>query len=87
MPDVAPGGVRTPPEAELCAVCARPLTGRQPQPVCSPRCRIIRWRARRAQETAATLARLLAENAAWSRRVAELERLVGQLKRRLWPQA
>ncbi|HEX2483374.1 MAG TPA: hypothetical protein VHQ69_15970 [Methylomirabilota bacterium] len=87
MPDVAPGGVRTPPEAGLCAVCARPLTGRQPQRVCSPRCRIIRWRARRAQETAATLARLLAENAALRQRVTELANLVGQLKRRLWPTA
>ena len=41
--------------------------------------------ARRDQETAATLARLHAENAALRQRVGELERLVGQLKRRLWP--
>jgi hypothetical protein len=39
-----------------------------------------------AQPTA-TLARLLAENAALRQRVGELERLVGQLKRRLWPTA
>jgi hypothetical protein len=41
----------------------------------------------RASETAATVARLHAENAALRQRVAELERLVGQLKRRLWPSA
>jgi hypothetical protein len=39
----------------------------------------------RARETAATVARLHAENATLRQRVAELERLVGQLKRRLWP--
>jgi uncharacterized protein involved in exopolysaccharide biosynthesis len=60
---------------------------RRPQRVCSPRCRVASWRALRAQETAATLARLLAENAALRQRVGELERLVGQLKRRLWPQS
>jgi hypothetical protein len=49
--------------------------------------RIIRWRARRDQETAATLARLHAENAALCQQVGELQRLVGRLKRRLWPQA
>jgi hypothetical protein len=87
MPDLAPGDVRTPPEAGLCAVCRRPLTGRRPQRVCSPRCRVAYWRALRAQETATTLARLLAENAALRQYVGELERLVGQLKRRLWPQA
>jgi hypothetical protein len=42
MPDVAPGGVRTPLAPGLCAVCGRPLTGRRPQRVCSPRCRIAR---------------------------------------------
>jgi hypothetical protein len=52
-----------------------------------PRCRIIRWRVRRAHEPAATLARLRAENAALRQRVGELERLVGQLKQRLWPTA
>jgi hypothetical protein len=44
---------------------------------------LIRWA--RAEATAATLARLHIENAALRRRVAEQERLVGQLKRRLWP--
>ena len=39
---VAPRGVRTPPEAGLCAVCRRPLAGRRPQRVCSPPCRIAR---------------------------------------------
>jgi predicted nucleic acid-binding Zn ribbon protein len=87
MPDATPPDVRTPLDAGLCAVCGRSLSGRQRQRVCSPRCRIIRWRARRAQETAATLTRLLAENAALRQRVGELERLVGQLKRRLWPTA
>jgi Phage integrase family len=86
-PNVAPGGVRTPLEPGLCAVRGRRLTGRQPQRVCSPRCRIARWRQTRARETAATIARLLAENAALRQRVGELERLVGQLKRRLWPTA
>jgi hypothetical protein len=42
---------------------------------------------RRDLETAATLAQLHAENAALRQRMAEFERLVGQLKRRLWPQA
>ena len=86
-PEVPPGDVRTPPEAGLCAVCRRPLTGRRPQRVCSTRCRIIGWRALRAQKTAATLARLQTENVALRRRVVELERLVGQLKRRLRPTA
>jgi hypothetical protein len=85
-PNVAPGDVRTPPEAGLCAVCGRPPSGRRPQRVCSPRCRIARWRQTRADETAATVARLHAENAALRQRVGELERLVGQLKPRLWPQ-
>jgi hypothetical protein len=35
------------------------------------------WRELRAQETAATLARLLAKNAALRQRVGELERLIG----------
>jgi cell division protein FtsB len=39
----------------------------------------------RARETVATVAWLHAENATLRQRVAELERLVGQLKRRLWP--
>jgi hypothetical protein len=47
--------------------------------------RITRWRQARAQETAAELARLHTENATLRQRVAELERLVGGLKRRLWP--
>jgi hypothetical protein len=51
--------------------------------VCSPRCRIARWRQTRAEATAATLARLQAENTALRRRVGELERLVGTLKGRL----
>ena len=55
--------------------------------MCSPRCRVAYWRALRAQETATTLARLLAENAALRQRVTELANLVGQLKRRLWPMA
>jgi hypothetical protein len=62
-----------------------PLTGRRPQRVCSPRCRIARWRQTPAGEAAATVTRLQAQNAALRQRVAELERLVGQLKRRLWP--
>jgi hypothetical protein len=33
------------------------------------------------------MARLHAANATLRQRVAELERLVGQLKRRLWPQS
>jgi hypothetical protein len=52
-----------------------------------PRCRIACWRQTRAGETAATLAGLHAENTALRQRVAELERLVGPLKRRLWPGA
>jgi predicted nucleic acid-binding Zn ribbon protein len=87
MPEVPPPDVRTPIDPGLCAVCGRPLTGRRPQRVCSPRCRIIRWRVTRASETAATVARLHAENATLRQRVGELERLVGQLKRRLWPGA
>ena len=59
----------------------------RPQRVCSPQCRIARWRARRDEETAATLARLHADNASLRQRVGGLERLVGQLKRRLWPQS
>jgi hypothetical protein len=59
--------------------------GRRPQRVCSPRCRIARWRQTRADETAAALARLEAENATLRQRVGELKRLIGQLKRRLWP--
>jgi hypothetical protein len=57
-------------------VCGVAVTGRRPGRVCSPRCRIARWRRTRAGETAATLARLQAENTALRRRVAELERLV-----------
>jgi hypothetical protein len=37
--------------------------------------------------TTTTLARLQTENVALRQRVGELERLVGQLKRRLWPQS
>ena len=44
--------------------------------------RIARWRQTRAEATAATLARLQAENAALRQRVGERERLVGQLKRK-----
>jgi hypothetical protein len=69
----------------------RGLRGRRRGParrrVCSPRCRIARWRQARVEATAATLARLHTENATLRQRVAELERLVGQLKRRLWPTA
>jgi hypothetical protein len=86
-PNVASDDVRTPPEAGLCAVCGRPLTGRRPQRVCYPRCRVAYWRALCAQETATTLAQLHAENAALRQRVTELANLVGQLKRRLWPTA
>jgi predicted nucleic acid-binding Zn ribbon protein len=75
MPDIPPPDVRTPPAAGLCAVCGHPLTGRRPQRVCSPRCRIARWRQTRAAETAAVLTRLHADNAALRQRVAELERL------------
>ena len=50
-PEVAPGDVRTPPDLGLCGVCGRPLTGRRPQRVCSPRCRIARWRQARAEAT------------------------------------
>jgi hypothetical protein len=57
------------------------------QRVCSPRCRIARWRQTRAAETTAVISRLHAENATLRQRVAELERLVGKLKRRLWPGA
>ena len=67
----------------LQAVCGRPLTGRRPKRVCSPRCRIARWRQARAEATAATLARLHTENTALHQRVGELERLVGALKGRL----
>jgi hypothetical protein len=74
-----PNGVRTSLDPGLCEVCGHRLTARQPQRVCSPRCRIARWRQTRAGEAAATLDRLLAENAALQQRVAELERLVGQL--------
>jgi predicted nucleic acid-binding Zn ribbon protein len=83
MSDVAPGGVRTLLAPGSCAVCGRALTGRRPQRVCSPRCRIARWRQARAEATATTLARLEAENTALRQRVGELERLVGALKGRL----
>jgi hypothetical protein len=79
-----PGGVRTPLDPGQCAVCGRPPTGRRPQRVCSPRCRIARWRQTRALETAGEIARYQAENTALRQRVAELERLVGRLKERLW---
>ena len=75
-PNVASDDVRTPLEPGLCAVCG-PLTGRRPQRVCSPRCRVAYWRALRAQETATTLVQLLAENAALRQRVTELANLVG----------
>jgi hypothetical protein len=81
------GDVHTVHTARLCEVCGVAVTGRRAGRVCSPRCRIARWRQARAEETAATLARLHAENATLRQRVAELERLVGQLKRRLWPMA
>jgi hypothetical protein len=83
MPDAAPGGVRTLLGPDLCAVCGRLLTGRRPQRVCSPRCRIARWRQVRAEATATTLARLQAENTALNQRVGKLERLVEALKGRL----
>jgi predicted nucleic acid-binding Zn ribbon protein len=87
VPARAVDDVRTPHTARLCEVCGRPLTGPRPQRVCSPRCRIARWRQTRADATAATLAQLHAENTALRQRVSELARLVGQLKRRLWPGA
>jgi predicted nucleic acid-binding Zn ribbon protein len=75
MPDVAPGDVRTPPAPGSCVICGRPVPGcRQ---TCSPRCRVAAWRRDRAREHTATLAQLLAENAAFRQRVGELERLVG----------
>ena len=42
-------------------VTASVVTGRCPQRVCSPRCRIARWRQARVEATAATLADLQAE--------------------------
>jgi hypothetical protein len=87
VPEVPPGDVRTLPEAGLCAVCGRPLTGRRPQRVCSPPVSHRPLASDAAGEAAATVTRLQAENAALRQRVAELERLVGQLKRRLWPTA
>jgi hypothetical protein len=83
----AVGDVRTVHTARLCEVCGATVTGRRAGRVCSPRCRIARWRQTRADETVATVARLHAENATLRQRVAELERLVGQLKCRLWPTA
>jgi hypothetical protein len=85
--NVTPGAVRTPLAASLCEVCGHPLAGRRSPRVCSRRCRIARWRQARAAAHAAELAQLHAENAALRQRVGELERLVGQLKRRLWPSA
>jgi predicted nucleic acid-binding Zn ribbon protein len=79
-PARAVGGVRMPHTARPCEVCGAAVTGRRAGRVCSPRCRIARWRQARAEATAATLARLHTENATLSLRVAELERLVGQLK-------
>ena len=54
-----------------------PSTGRRAGRVCSPRCRIARWRQARVAAHAAELAQLHAENIALRQRVAELERLVG----------
>jgi predicted nucleic acid-binding Zn ribbon protein len=68
----------------VCVVCGSSLTGRRAQQVCSARCRIARWRQTRALETAGEIARYQAENTALRQRVAELERLVGRLKERLW---
>ena len=77
-----------PPEAGLCDVGGRPLTRpRRPKRVCSPRCRIARWRHARDVQRAVEVARLHAENATLRRRVGELERLGGQLKSHLWPGA
>jgi hypothetical protein len=45
------------------------------------------WPQTRAREMAAEVAPLHVETATLRQRVAELERLVGQLKRRLWPQS
>jgi hypothetical protein len=56
------------------------VTGRRAGRVCSPRCRIARWRQTRTEATAAELARLHTENATLRQRVAELERLVEPLK-------
>jgi hypothetical protein len=80
MPDVAPGGVRTPSGAGLCEVCGVAVGGPAGRARLLPRCRIARWRQAHAEETAATLARLHTENATLRQRVAELERLVGPLK-------
>jgi predicted nucleic acid-binding Zn ribbon protein len=79
-PARAVGGVRTPHTARLCEVCGAVVTGRRAGRVCSPRCRIARWRQTRTEATAAELARLHTENATLRQRVADLERLVGQLK-------
>jgi predicted nucleic acid-binding Zn ribbon protein len=82
MPDAAPDDVRTPPAPGSCVVCGHPVAGRRQ--ACSPRCRVAQWRTRRAQDTTATLARLLAENAALRQRIFELEHFVGHLKDRLF---
>jgi predicted nucleic acid-binding Zn ribbon protein len=79
-PARAVGDVRTPHTARLCEVCGAAVTGRRAGRVCSPRCRIARWRQMRADEAAATLARLHTKNGTLRQWVAELERLVGQLK-------
>jgi hypothetical protein len=82
------GGIVLSPGALGCRKALRGWSDASPCPeLCSARCRIARWRQARAVETAAEVARLQAENAALRQRVAKLERLVGQLKRRLWPTA
>jgi hypothetical protein len=58
--------------------------GRRAQ-ICSPRCRVARWRQTRALETAGEIARDQTENSVLRQRVAELERLVDRLKGRLAP--
>ena len=63
-----------------CSTVAYPFQRRVIGRVCSSRCRIACWRRTRADETAAEVARLHAENAALRQRVGELERLVGQLE-------
>ena len=64
----------------------RPLSGRRQQRVCSPRAASPAG-GRRATASARPKSPGSTENAALRQRVAEFERLVGQLRQRLWPVA
>jgi predicted nucleic acid-binding Zn ribbon protein len=44
-PDHSPESVRTPPVVPSCPICGKPLKGNQT--VCSPKCRIERFRRKR----------------------------------------